>query len=318
MPFRFIGFTQNYQDPTSGYWFPSQYESCVAPGETDENGMATFGLYRDDWSWRDFNYHRCSIQFGHPTKDIRGTAQAWFQGMKDPYHYETWIPFMGYVNYINEPLYGGYYWSGTVIYNGPVATASMLESPIIALADGEPELPDYGFTPVSVGWVKVKKDGVVKNTPNLAAVMVKDPNKLAIMTPYQFQAIVQCAQPVEANGLTLTGTCKITNPFGPVLTYPMTSTVCSSGGQLTIRSQGVITVEPSCWTGAIPNPFWVNEKLIVPVRLNYFGQPGTRVEYEITGIDKASAASIMSKYWLTDNKTIDINHDGVVNFKDMN
>jgi hypothetical protein len=101
----------------------------------------------------------------------------------------------------------------------------------------------------------------------------------------------------------------------------MSSVVEQDGEYLAMRSGGIITVEPYCWTTkgqSVPNPYWIADKLIVPVNLNYLGGPGTTVEYEITDINRESLIPVIAKYWMTNNKTLDRNRDGIVNFKDIN
>ncbi len=309
----------------SGIYYPSSFLGYDFSGETGEDGTAKISLFRNDWSWRDCHPHQCSLGIKHPTRTgIENTVVAGFMNTYDPTKERDLLQYMSTKTINSTTYYGGYYHSGTQpIARKTSALASNDRYGTCPAPQNPPALPDFGIVKALCGWVREKSGGKIASVANLAAVMTCDPNRLSAMNPYRFQAIVRCAEPVEALGVELTGICKIIHPSGIVLQYPMKSTVEQDGEYLAIRSQGIITVEPSAYPlidgiRIIPDPYWLNGKLIVPVKLNLLGSPGTSVEYEITGIDKNSLVPILAKYWLSSNRTLDVNQDGIVNLKDLN
>jgi hypothetical protein len=216
---------------------------------------------------------------------------------------------------------GGYYYSGTDPRPAPaMATVTGPAAGICSAPSNSVPVPDFGFAKVCGRLIKDRGDTIVPVSGFMANV-TNDPNVLRQAKPYRMEIILKLAEDVSVPGVRLEGVCKV-NQNGAIYSYPMASTLSTDGhnGYVAIRSDPIIPVEPYAWTShqqTPPSPYWLDERLIVPVKLSSMGYPATTVTYEVTGIEESEALKLLSAYWLTSNKTLDINHDGIVNFKDV-
>jgi len=324
--------------PDRGYGLPISNARATCDTATDDNGHLKIASSLSNWE-PCMGYQSVGVSIGYRSRHIeveRGVGGATFSNDTCGYIYPKklapWNQPYSMCTYCNRH----YTWGGSAVdssHSSPGSVSSIRPSsyktmsnktqPEIDFMQTPQDLPETGYSLKQSVWMEQKqKDGIgwvnpvsyvfpvnYGNDPNLT---VNDEVK-EYSYPYMVSFMFTTADPVDILNMPLIAKVKCGVNSGIVSAkivesdgvrhiartgyiLPLDSDCCESSETIHIRTRWA---DPNC----------LDDVLIFPCES---GQ-GIEVECDIS----AGCIQYAAPYWMTDNKTLDINNDGIVNMLDL-